>query len=170
MGTTHQPEVIYTPVVDLVAYRKALYKIVYELGWLWLGDTYLDDPLAARLRSIILEDADDDGLKGAVQLGDAATGAFLLWKREPDVHIGLAQRTGSSIVIAARVFDIMSAFVVATEHAERYPIFTDGMFFQCDPTAGTERHSTLPEEIHRMTQEARVRAEIEMFGVQGDST
>ena len=165
IGTRHQPEVIHRlPAIDFVAFRKALYKIVYELAWLWLGDDFLGDPLAVRLRGIICEDADDDGLRGAIQLGDEATGTFLLWKSQPNAHIGLAQRSGSSILVAVRVFDTMSAFVVVTEQAERYPAFTDGMFFQCDPKAGTERRSTISEEIRRMTQRARTQAEIDTFG------
>jgi hypothetical protein len=163
MGTTHQPVVTYHPALDLVSYRKALYKIVYELAWLWLGDAYLDDPLAIRLRSIIFESADDDGLKGSIQLGDEATGTFLLWKSEPDAHIGLAQRAGPSVLVAVRVFDAISAFVVVTEHADHYPAFAEGMFFQCDPKFGTERRSTIAEEIGRMAQEARARTETEII-------
>ena len=52
--TINQPELIFTPKIDVRDYQRAICKIVYELAFLWLGDAYLDDPVAKKLRKVIL--------------------------------------------------------------------------------------------------------------------
>ena len=54
--------------VSFAFLRQAMMKIAYELAFLWLGESYLDDPLAVDLRDAILKDdvASTDLLAGYV--------------------------------------------------------------------------------------------------------
>jgi hypothetical protein len=52
-------------------YRRGIFKIAYELAFLWLGESYLDDPMAAKLRSAVLEGVEPEslGIRGTIQIG-----------------------------------------------------------------------------------------------------
>jgi hypothetical protein len=68
MRTLEQPSVRHDLKVDLVKYHNAILKIAYEFAWLWLGDAYLEDPVAVKLRRKILENADEQ-IGGVIQIG-----------------------------------------------------------------------------------------------------
>ena len=54
-----RPEVLHKLAVDLRDYQRAVCKIIYELAYLWLGDAYLDDPIALQLRNTILNGVEE---------------------------------------------------------------------------------------------------------------
>jgi hypothetical protein len=147
--TVERPEVLYNPSFDLILYRKAIYKIVYELAWLWLGDEYLDDPIASKLRSVILRDGGEEQLRGQILIGEFAP-FDKLWKDEPNAHIGFADQVGPRIAISVRIFDMMYGVIGVTEESSRYQNVPDGMFFCCDPQTGKTRSTTLAQELMRM--------------------
>jgi hypothetical protein len=81
--TTENPGVLIEPTFSFAYLRHAMIKIAYELAFLWLGQTYLDDPSAAELRAAISKPdlASTDGVLGYV--GDAqGCGAFNFWTAE----------------------------------------------------------------------------------------
>jgi hypothetical protein len=149
VGAVERPEVLHNPSFDLILYRKAIYKIVYELAWLWLGDEYLDDPIASKLRSVILRDGGEEQLRGQIRIGEFAP-FDKLWKDEPNAHIGFANQVGPRIAISVRIFDMMYGSIGVTEDPSRYPNFPDAMFFCCDPQTGETRSTTLTQELMRM--------------------
>jgi len=96
-------------------------KIAYELAFLWLGELYLDDPLAAELRAAICdpEIASTDNLAGYV--GEAETcSAFKCWTPHEAHHLAYAQVVAGHVMISVRVFDIYAAAVAVTREAGRY--------------------------------------------------
>lgn len=72
IGTIEHPEVIHKLAFDLWHYQRAICKIIYELAWHWLGDAYLDDPIAHKLRNVILH-ATEEEIRGQIQLGANTT-------------------------------------------------------------------------------------------------
>jgi hypothetical protein len=65
--TVEKPELHHEIKIDIAEFRKGLLKIAYELAFIWLGESYLDDPMAARLRDVILSRSNEKtaGLRGA---------------------------------------------------------------------------------------------------------
>jgi len=52
-----QPRLSIPVSLDLGQYRRGLMKIVYELACLWMGESYLDDPMAALFRQFTLDES-----------------------------------------------------------------------------------------------------------------
>jgi len=150
MGRIDQPEVKFGLEVDIWNYHRAVFKIAYELAWLWLGDEYLDDPVAEQLRNMILKDA-RDGIKGKVQFG-ADMAPLAPWKGEPNVHIGFCSRVGHTICISVRIFDSICGAVSVSEAADSYPAAGEGGFVLIDPQTGVSRNTTLADELLRIVQ------------------
>jgi hypothetical protein len=72
-STIENPVVQVSLEVSFAYLRHAMIKIAYELAFLWLGESYLDDPTAAELRAAIIDPdlASTDRFPGYV--GDAQT-------------------------------------------------------------------------------------------------
>jgi hypothetical protein len=143
--------ILITPKFDMLAYKRGMLKIAYELAWLWIGDDWLSDAAAVRLRNAILEPNRDftvHGVRGTVSPG----ADFAPWQSEPDCHIGAAMRDGDQITLSVRVFSAVSAVVLATEEAWRYPDFGIlGQFIALDPvTRQITRQTTLSAEMERL--------------------
>ena len=93
----------------------------YELAFLWLGEAYLDDPLAVELREAICNDdlASTDGLAGYVGEAQPCT-AFKFWTPHEAHHLAYSLVVGDAIVVAVRVFGLYAAAVVVSRDPSRY--------------------------------------------------
>ena len=159
--TLDNPEVHIQIEVDTITFHRGLFKIAYELACLWLGESYLEDPMAAKLRDFILgkKEGEKAELRGMVEFG-AGNPALHFWVEEKNYHIAYSFIVGSDhMAVILRVFDIFSAVVFVTEIANRY---ADGQFdprvvrlVHIDPVAGVTRHSSLIEEIERLSGNKR---------------
>jgi hypothetical protein len=163
-GATHgrieQPWVRYKVPVDIEEYKRGVAKIVYELAWHWLGDRYLDDPIAVALRNVITgpelvsECAAGLGIRGSMTLGADAL-PLVPWKHNPNVHIGLAMRTGDHVTVAVRIFSCMCGLIQVSDNASTYaefaPVNHDGRFIEIEPRSGATRECSLANEISRLT-------------------
>ena len=151
---THQPEVKHSLKIDIMDYKRAILKIAYELAWLWLGDKYLNDPVAEQLRNSILKDEDMDGIKGRIELGGNMA-PLSIWSGEPNAHIGLCRREGNNIAICVRVFSSICGIVYVSETADRYAMtdrsIDEGRFALIAPQ-GYSRHTSLSDELSRLSQ------------------
>jgi hypothetical protein len=150
MGTINQPYVRHDLNADVIDYHKAILKITYELAWLWLGETYLDDPVAIRLRRKILENSDEE-IHSFIQIGTLAP-FDKMWADEPDALLALGQTSGGAIVISVRIFDVLSGYAVVSYESARYPSLIEGRFFCCDPQTRKTRDTTLSEEVSRIVR------------------
>ena len=153
MRTLEQPSVRHDLKVDLVEYHKAILKIAYEFAWLWLGDTYLDDPVAVKLRRKILENADEQ-IRGVIQIGTTAP-FNKMWTDEPNALLALGQVSEVGVAVSVRIFDVLCGLVVVSDEFARYPGFREGRFFCCDPQTKETRNTTLPEEVVRIIRSKR---------------
>ncbi len=152
-----QPEVKYGIDVDVRAYKRAVCKSAYELAWQWLGDDYLEDPVAVNLRDLILKDAKDE-IRGSIDLtGD--TPALLPWKSEGCAHVGIGQRVAGHLCIAIRIFDVVSGVIDVSDTEDKYRSrgrsLGEGLFVLNDPQTGALRQSTLVEELLRLSSRSR---------------
>jgi HNH endonuclease len=158
--TIVEPQIIHHPQIDLIYFQRGIFKIVYELAWYWLGDDFLEDAEAAKLREVVLNPAsiehpESTGIIGTIKFGDDA-GQLLLWKLRPYAHLGMAIRSGSNMMLTIRIFNTMSAIVCVSKNGDRYPNFAaspDGQFIEIDPRQKTERQSTILAEVDRLTAE-----------------
>jgi hypothetical protein len=150
MGTLGQPHVRHDLKVDLIDYQNAILKIAYEFAWLWLGEVYLDDPVAIKLRRKILENTDEQ-IRGLIQIG--ADAPFdKMWTNEPNALLALGQTSNVGIRISVRIFDVLCGWVFVSDDPARYPGFTEGRFFCCDPQTGETRDTALSAEVFRVTR------------------
>lgn len=152
--TISQPEVKHSLKIDVMDYKRAILKIAYELAWLWLGDKYLNDPVAEKLRNSILKDEEMDGIKGRIEL-DGNMAPLSIWSEEPSAHIALCSRVGNSLAISIRIFTSICSIVHVSGTADRY-VMTDksideGRFILIAPQ-GFSRNSTLSEELSRLSR------------------
>jgi HNH endonuclease len=101
--------------------RHAMMKIAYELAFLWLGESYLDDPVAISLRKAILsKDIEATAaLEGYVGWAEACD-AFKFWTPHEAHHLAYAMAIPGAICIAARVFDIYSVVIPVSKEPGRY--------------------------------------------------
>lgn len=139
---------------DLQGYKSALLKIAYELACLWLGDTYLDDPMAAQLRDVILDrvPGEASGIRGTMTLGTELA-ALSPWSSDKNGHIAFSLKTGNTVAIALRLFDIFYGVVPVTADGSRY-VSDDGelKFIHMNPETGHMRQSSLLDEFARLSQ------------------
>ena len=98
-----------------------MFKIAYELAFMWLGESYLDDLLAAELREAICKQdvASTDHLTGYVGEAPGCT-VFRHWNSHEAHHLAYATVVANSVIISVRVFDIYAASVVVSKDASRY--------------------------------------------------
>ena len=155
MGTIENPTIMHKMKIDTADYKRAIAKIIYEIAWLWLGELYLDDPAAARLRLYILSGVEDENIRGKIDIGSDIPPFNYLWKNESNAHIAASVPSESIICIAVRVFDAMSGMLSVTDAPDRYPAFSTGRFFCCDPQTGSVRDTSLPDEVLRLSRLAQ---------------
>jgi hypothetical protein len=154
--TVENPGVIFEWSFSFAYLRHAMIKIAYELAFLWLGESYLDDESAAELRSAICEPkpASTDHLDAYV--GDAdACDAFKLWSSDKTHHLACSTVPGDrGIAIAVRVFDIHAAVVSVTKDAGRYLAGSDARtklrFLSIEPVSGEMRNTPFMDEMLRI--------------------
>ena len=153
--TIVNPQVQLKFSINFAFLRHAMIKIAYELAFLWLGEDYLDDPLAAVLRSAILSpDATaTDGLAAFIGIPEECD-AFKLWQAHGAHHIACSSVVDNGICVAVRIFDIYAAVVMVSNHAGRYLKGADESakmrFLALDAADGRMHSSPYSEELLRM--------------------
>jgi hypothetical protein len=134
--------------------RHAMMKIAYELAFLWLGETYLDDPIAGQLRTAICSPdvASTDGIPGYVGEVKGCIG-FPFWTAHPAHHLAYAYNLlNNQIILGVRIFDIQAAVLVVSNEPTRYlqgpndPL----RFVTINSVNGDMRNTSFAEEQHRL--------------------
>jgi hypothetical protein len=143
--------------VSFAYLRHAMMKIAYELAFLWLGESYLDDPLAMELRQAICKEdlASTDGLAGYVGEVEPCS-AFNFWTPHEAHHLAFASVAGNTIVIAVRVFDVYAAVIVVSREASRYVCShadsSNLRFLVIDSVCGSTVNTTFEAEVFRVAR------------------
>lgn len=151
---TEQPEISVPMSFDVSRFRQGLMKIVYELACVWLGDAYLDDPIASRLRQFILDEdlpfdpSKKHPIRGTIRFAPAAP--FLPFWPEEREHLQayMALNGQGPTGIGVSVLGVMDAMIQVTEKIHEGP----GQFISIDPRHGAKRESTLADEVERLLE------------------
>nr|WP_298260151.1 HNH endonuclease [Bradyrhizobium sp.] len=157
VNTLVNPTVRMNICVSYAYLRHAMFKIAYELAFLWLGESYLDDPLAAALRTAICkpEVGSLDSFHGFVGPAADCEAFSPFWKPHQSHHLAYSQEKAGNVVIAVRIFDLYAAVVLVSTDAARYfdgsnahP--TELRFVAMDAVSGNKMETTFAEEVHRI--------------------
>lgn len=144
--------------VSFAFLRHAMMKIAYEFAFLWLGESYLDDPLAVELRDAILNEdiSSTDSLKGYVGVAESCP-AFKFWTPHKAHHLAFSSVVPGAVIVAARVFDIYAVVMPVSRDVSRYASTdADAMkvpFLVIDAATGRTIETTFDEEKHRLVRE-----------------
>jgi hypothetical protein len=119
--TVSNPLIQINPSISFAFLRHAMMKIAYELAFLWLGELYLDDPLAAELRAAICSPdlASTNKFTGYVGIAEDCE-IFKFWTPHEGHHLAYAHVVADNVVISVRVFDIYAAAIVVSRESARY--------------------------------------------------
>ncbi|GAN72834.1 hypothetical protein Apmu_0033_07 [Acidiphilium multivorum AIU301] len=119
--TVDHPLIQINQSISFAFLRHAMMKIAYELAFLWLGELYLDDPVAAELRTAICspELTSTDKIAGYVGVAEDCD-AFKCWTPHEEHHLAYANVVAGNVMISVRVFDIYAACIVVSREAGRY--------------------------------------------------
>ena len=131
-------------------YRFGILKIAYELGWKVLGAQYLDDPIAARFRSVLSAETPSRELLDAARIprrvGGLYSGAMLPLPGHRDTWLsGVVFRNGTRIHAYVRLFDRFDGSFVLSEHADGYTCSEAGSGWLVDVATRTMRRTSLDE-------------------------
>ena len=136
-------------------------KIAYELAFLWLGEAYLDDPVADELRTAICKEDVTSMDQGFGWFGCECAVFNNCWTPHEAHHLAFANILAdtNSILIAVRIFDILAAVVTVSKEVGRYfqkPADNAKLrFLALDSVSGKQISTTFAEEIHRVVMMAR---------------
>ncbi len=141
------PKIFVNAKVDIVNYQKAILKIAYELAYYWLGESYIDDPLAILIRSAILDQSDSTHwgekykIRGRIGLfkEDAVStfGSYL-----ETSHIAFLSRSQNNLACYIRIFTVFEGIIAVTESAHLYPNFQD-KFIEIESVTGNKKEISL---------------------------
>lgn len=114
--------------IDLLEYQRAILKIAFELGLLWLGPSYWRDETAQKLRSIIFDKSPLDEqlaaslLNGQIQLHPPVDDEPWdgPWKTADHLHLAMLFINESGVFCAIRVFDVVYARVIISHDATKW--------------------------------------------------
>lgn len=151
--STVAPVVIQKNISVSFAYlRHAMFKIAYELAFLWLGDSFLDDPLAAELRTAICsEDVHStDNLYGWVDFAPGCAAFDAFWIPHHAHHLAYSNVFANQYVVAVRVFDIYAA-VIPVSRDLKHSDPEKRRFLVQDAASGKMVDTTFAEEQQRLT-------------------
>jgi hypothetical protein len=145
---------VEVPPVSFAYLRHAMFKIAYELAFLWLGESYLDDPLARELRASIL--IRDPAAMDAFFLGNMF---YSYWTPHEAHHLAYAQMIPGRLLIGIRIFDLYSATLEVSREPRRYfetPADNKKLrFLAIDAVSGKSHESSFQEEIGRCVRMRR---------------
>jgi hypothetical protein len=155
--TIEHPPVKHSIAINEAALRRGVLKIVYELAFLWLGEDYLDDPVAAQFRSAIL--SGDESSLGDIRreiTGAQDCDAFRFWSPNKDMHFAYSTCSEEGIMLCVRIFDVAAARIIVAADPHKYLTagFADRRlrFLAIDPVTRRSRESAFIQEMGRIAQ------------------
>ncbi len=114
--TEQFPMVHMTAEVDMLHYQRAILKIIYELAYYWLGEKYLEDETAIKLRQCILNEAWEENtvenfcIEGKISI-DSNNVLWEFWKDDECSHLAFINVCGGILCIGVRVFNNINGVV-----------------------------------------------------------
>ncbi|HDR7911773.1 TPA: hypothetical protein QCY05_000856 [Bacillus wiedmannii] len=137
--------------VDMSSYKKAIIKIIYKMTYYWLGERYLNDAMAIKIRDYILSDVlEVNGLFGKVDLvGGKKDGLAIL--ADSDAHIAVLKKDGNRLSCYVNIFNNFYGCLIVAEQVELY-LNIEELFLVNDVKMKEIRESALIEEIVKISE------------------
>jgi hypothetical protein len=96
-------------------------KMAYELAWHWLGDAWLNDPIAAAMRETLRGEQPSTPLRGKVY--DDPDLIVMPVGGDPRVlHVAFIAEFNGQLAVMMRIFDVFAVGIVVSADAARYPV------------------------------------------------
>jgi hypothetical protein len=154
--TIEKPAIKKDLSVSFAYLRHAMLKIAYELAFLWLGESYLDDTSAVEMRIAICASdvASTDGIAGYIGESKGCAPLDGFWTPHAAHHLAYATiLQNRQIFVAVRIFDIYAAVVPVSNEPARYlqsPVDPKLRFLAIDSTTGKMWTSSFWDEQRRL--------------------
>lgn len=159
--TIENPKINLNRSFNFAFTKHALLKIVYELAFRWLGESYLDDPLALELRTAIMANNPDatDHLLAVDCIRDRQCDIFRFWAADKTSHLAYLGLVDGGVYIALRIFDVYATLVKVSDDVGRHVKGTfdpaHARFIAVDPVHRRYQETTLLNEISRIVTSRR---------------
>jgi hypothetical protein len=105
-------------------YAASLLKAAYEAAWYWLGDGWLSDPEADRIRRHLQGD-ESITIRGKIQEGEIRAVDVSPTNRE-HAHVIYLVHTGKTLAVEVHLFDLFSVGVVVSNDPDKYKMPDSG--------------------------------------------
>jgi len=142
--------VAYIVEFDTENYKKALIKIAYEVGVYWLGDSFIDDPIANEMRTLLL-DPNKGLLQAKIQfqigLKTEINNTVLSLPKLDEKHCAIIINCDGKIAIMLKVFDVFQATIIISNRAELYSQVGHGRIICLNPRTRTYIETSFLEFI-----------------------
>jgi hypothetical protein len=107
--------------VRIGGHRDGLLKIAYELAWYWLGDPWLQDPIAQSMRAILNGQDPESAVHGKI-FDDANAGIVAVGGDQRLVHVAYVYEYNGHLLLFIRLFDLLTAAFEVAADASIYPL------------------------------------------------
>lgn len=145
--------------IDIIEYQRGIIKIVYELAAYWLGENYLYDPTAVKIRQCIRYPSIPFGtsnehwsniqIEGQITNYDNPNLAIPFFDNGKNSHIAFLMKVGNRIGCWIKIFNVFKGVILVSENPEYYRDYID-RYIQIDAQAGYYKESLLSDEIRRI--------------------
>lgn len=105
-------------LVNTGGHQLGIVKIAYEMAWFWLGDEWLDDPVAQAMRAVLW--GDSAHFANVLVAIFEPKGRFELAKEADTHHVILTLPGSDRTVVVVRLFDAHMVSVRVSATPERY--------------------------------------------------
>ena len=145
-STINNPVLKSSQKIRMPDYRLGMAKVTYELAWRWLGNDWLSDPSAVKLRKILTFQlpVDDAELRGWVGTSDELSLLSYL-QLKAFSHYAFSFVSHGLAVIVVKIFDCIASVFVITENWSKYNAdgnLSAGFFVELDPIKKTLQEGT----------------------------
>lgn len=120
--------------IDLIEYRRSFFKIAYELTIYWLGNKYINDPMAIKLREclncIFVSDLSSPkhwsknfSVNYNIEIYNESTLKNIFKNTHINSHSALLRKTGNYLICFIKIFQVFIGYVCVSKNSEQYPNF-----------------------------------------------
>lgn len=153
--TSQMQPIQYQASYNPLELDRAIAKIAYELAFHWLGEEYLQDPQAARLKNYLTDYNKGWETRHAIEVRDVEAHSPVLkyWAEEMESHLAALIKSKEGIFIAVRIFNTFGLCVLVSYQPSEYRVkqkFLSNNFLTSDI-----RDSDFEEEIARLYREGK---------------
>jgi hypothetical protein len=151
---TERPPVNVPLTIGVAGYHRGLMKIAYELAWRWLGDSYVDNPVAVRLRAFIsdpevtIDSLNKHKIRAKMHLAPPKS-LVDYWPEERDHLVAFTVRSGGLLYITVSVLGAVSGTVALTSSLGEFAE-CETRFISINPLSGVIRESSFEDEVHSL--------------------